>query len=68
VNHLSDHDYVLSVHAMHAVLPELARHGADRWYANDVLARRSAIALYEILRTGGRSAFDREVAATVRRS
>jgi hypothetical protein len=69
VNHLSDHDdYVLSVHAMHAVLPELARHGGDRWYANDVLAKRSAIALYGILSTGGRPAFDREVVAAVRRS
>jgi len=68
VNHLSDHDYVLSVHAMHAVLPELARHGADRWYSNDVLAKRSAIALYGILSTGGRPAFDREVEAAVRRS
>jgi hypothetical protein len=68
VNHLSDHDYVLSVHAMHAVLPELARHGADRWYTNDVLAKRSAIALYGTLSTGGRPAFDREVAAAVRHS
>jgi hypothetical protein len=68
VNHLSDHDYVLSVHAMQTVLPELARHGADRWYTNDVLAKRSAIALYGILSTGGRPAFDREVAAALRRS
>jgi hypothetical protein len=62
VNHLSDHDYVLSVHAMHAVRGELARHGGDAWYVNGVLSKRSAIGLYGVLSTGGRSAFDREVA------
>jgi hypothetical protein len=53
---------VLSVHAMHAVRAELDRHGGDAWYANGILAHRSAIGLYHALAEGGRGAFDREVA------
>ncbi len=54
-----------SVHAMHVVRAELARHDGDAWYANTVLARRSAIALYQTLGAGGRTAFDRKVASIV---
>ena len=67
INHLSDHDYVLSVHAMHVVRAELdrlrARHAAkDEWFVNTVLSKTSAIALYQTLASGGgRDAFDRQV-------
>lgn len=46
VNHLSDHDYVLTVYAvqqMNARLP------ADRWRRHKILADKSAVALYQAL-------------------
>ena len=66
VNHLSDHDYVISVHAALEVKPELARLRArfaarDAWFELGILAHTPAIALYGILAGRGRDAFDREV-------
>jgi hypothetical protein len=61
VNYLSDHDYVLSVHAMHVVRGALRRRVSDLWEINTLLARRSAIALYQILSDGGERGFDREI-------
>ncbi len=68
VNYLSDHDYVLSIHAVRAVLPELRRlaprypaYQSFAWFKNAVLAHHSAIALYQTLTHGGPSAFDRAV-------
>jgi putative nucleotidyltransferase with HDIG domain len=56
VSNLSDHDYVLSVHAMQQVGPRveaLAPYAAGsaemRWWRHGVLANASAIALYEKL-------------------
>ena len=56
VSNLSDHDYVLSVHAMQRVSPlveQLAPYAAGsaeaRWWRHRVLATASAIALYEKL-------------------
>jgi len=55
VSNLSDHDYVLSVHAMQNVSPILemlapyATGSAEaRWWRHRVLANTSAIALYEV--------------------
>ena len=70
VNHLSDHDYVLSVHAMHVVASRLQHRWARQpglaglaptfpWYRSMVLTRTSAIALYYTLARNGADAFDR---------
>ena len=66
ISHLSDHDYVFSVHATHVVRAELeglrARHGSrDAWFLNTVLARESAIGLYRLLASQGRKAFTARV-------
>ncbi len=72
VNHLSDHDYVLSVHAMHVVAGRLQQRwvrqpGLGRlaptfaWYRSMILTRTSAIAIYDTLERGGADAFDRTV-------
>jgi hypothetical protein len=61
VNYLSDHDYVLSVHAMHVVRAALRPRVSDVWEINTILARRSAIALYQVLSDDGERGFDREV-------
>jgi hypothetical protein len=69
VNHLSDHDYVLSVHAMHVVAPRLQQRWARvpeltalaptfAWYRAAVLSRTTAIALYDSLARNGPDAFD----------
>jgi hypothetical protein len=54
VSNLSDHDYVLSVHAVQAIEPRLAALGPagagsaeGRWWRHRVMANASAIALYE---------------------
>ncbi|MDP9018935.1 MAG: hypothetical protein M3N19_11530 [Candidatus Eremiobacteraeota bacterium] len=60
INNLSDHDYVLSVNAMHEVAPRVdsmieARSGAERlWVRNGLLANISAIRLYGLLTRGER--------------
>ncbi len=72
VNHLSDHDYVLSVHAMHVVAARLQQRwtrqaGLTRlaptfpWYRAMILTRTTAIALYDTLARNGADAFDRTV-------
>jgi hypothetical protein len=69
VNHLSDHDYVLSVHAAHVVTPRLQERWARvpslsalaptlAWYRAAVLSRTTAIALYDTLARNGPDAFD----------
>ena len=70
VNNLSDHDYVLSVHAMHEVAPLVDDHVKNAgvadaqilWHRNALLANVPAIALYQTL-ARDRRAFDREVDA-----
>ena len=69
VNHLSDHDYVVSVHAMHVVsarlqqrwsrIPELARIAPTfAWYRAMILSRTTALALYDALARHGADLFD----------
>ncbi|MBC5810750.1 MAG: hypothetical protein GIW95_07865 [Candidatus Eremiobacteraeota bacterium] len=72
ISNLSDHDYVLSIHAARAVLPELrrvstryGRYPSFAWFKNDVLAHLSAIGLYQTLASAGSDAFDRRVDALV---
>ena len=59
VNHLSDHDYVLTVPAVQTVNPRLEAIGG-RWGRHRILARASAVALYQDL-TRSESAFDSAV-------
>jgi hypothetical protein len=64
INHLSDHDYVLSVHAYRVVEAQLLSFAGNRtdfaWFKNEVLARTSAIALYDTLARSGPRAFAAE--------
>ncbi len=75
VNHLSDHDYVLSIYAAQAVRPALAtvasRFGVSasdtsalNWWRLGVTSRASAIALYHEL-TKGEDAFLKAVSAAI---
>jgi len=64
ISNLSDHDYVLSVHAMQHVStrvetlsPWLAGTYNARWWRHRVLANASGIALYEVLARDGDAAF-----------
>lgn len=68
VSNLSDHDYVLSVLAMHAVSDRLKVRYAQwqppttfNWYRASVLTQTTAIALYDALTRNGASAFDGQV-------
>lgn len=74
VNHLSDHDFVLSVHAAHEVIPRVdavaPKYGASapddvRWWRLATLSHSSIIALYHEL-TRGEAQFERAVATTAR--
>lgn len=68
INNLSDHDYVLSVHAMHEVAPLVDAHIAAAnvpkpealWHRNALLANTTAISLYQML-AKDRRAFDRRL-------
>ena len=64
VSYLSDHDYVLSVHAAHVVNDRLKTRYASwqppttlGWYRAAVLSQTTAIALYDTLARRGESAF-----------
>ena len=72
VNYLSDHDYVVSVHAMHVVSARLQQSWSRRpaltslaptfpWYRAMILTRTSALALYDALARSGAEAFERTV-------
>ncbi len=69
VNHLSDHDYVVSVHAAHVVSARLQQRWARipalaalaptlAWYRAAILSRTTALALYDALARSGPGAFD----------
>jgi hypothetical protein len=75
VNYLSDHDYVVSIHAMHVVAARLQHRwsrqpGLTRlaptfpWYRAMILARTTALSLYDTLARNGADAFDRTVLRT----
>ena len=72
VNFLSDHDYVVSVHAMHVVSARLQQSWSRRparstlaptfaWYRAMILTRTSALALYDTLARNGADAFERSL-------
>jgi hypothetical protein len=62
VNYLSDHDYVLTIHAVREVVPELSKMNSSTWFRHEVLSHASAVALYREL-TRGEDAFRRAVHA-----
>jgi hypothetical protein len=75
VNHLSDHDYVVSVHAMHVISARLQQRWSRvaglttlaptfAWYRAMVLARTTALALYDVLARRGSDAFDAALVRT----
>jgi hypothetical protein len=71
ISHLSDHDYVVSVHAMNVVADRLKTRYAARpaqttfpWYRSAVLTRTTALALYDTLARRGEAAFTSAVART----
>ena len=64
ISYLSDHDYVLSVHAAHVVNDQLETRYASwqppttlGWYRAAVLSQTTAIALYDTLARRGATAF-----------
>jgi hypothetical protein len=64
INNLSDHDFVISVHAAHVIDEELKTRYAQwqppttlGWYHAAVLSQSTAIALYDTLSRRGASAF-----------
>ena len=75
ISNLSDHDYVLSVHAVHEVAPRvdalIAAAGITEnqrlWHRNALLANATAIGLYQTLATGEkafRARVERELSKT----
>ncbi|MBV8354736.1 MAG: hypothetical protein JO101_05420, partial [Candidatus Eremiobacteraeota bacterium] len=70
VNHLSDHDYVLSVHAVHQIVPQMRRLAGRididpatarfGWWRNAVFAHTGCIGLYGALAREGERGFDRQ--------
>lgn len=65
VNHLSDHDYVVTIPAVRESASRLHAMNASLWFRHEVLAKTSAIALYQTLATRGEDAFDRAVRAAL---
>ncbi|HEY6233586.1 MAG TPA: hypothetical protein VIW69_00610, partial [Candidatus Elarobacter sp.] len=75
VNYLSDHDYVVSVHAMHVVAARLQQRWSRQeglrtlaptfpWYRAMILTRNTALALYDTLARNGADAFERTLVRT----
>lgn len=52
VSNLSDHDYVFSIPAVRAVVPEIQKMNPSIWFRHEILSRTSAIALYGDLLQG----------------
>lgn len=65
VSHLSDHDFVLTIPAVREVAPRLRAINSSLWFRHEVLARASAVALYQTLATQGEDAFRRAVHSSV---
>ncbi|HEY9179322.1 MAG TPA: hypothetical protein VIO32_01305, partial [Candidatus Baltobacteraceae bacterium] len=61
VNHLSDHDYVLTIPAVREVQTRLHAINPSLWYRHETLAKTSAVALYQVLATRGEPAFRKAV-------
>lgn len=75
VTYLSDHDYVLSIHAMRVVAARLQQRWSRvpalaglapsfPWYRSMILTRTTALALYDTLARHGSDAFDRTLVRT----
>jgi hypothetical protein len=57
VNHVSDHDYVLTIPAVREVQTRLHAMNSSLWFRHEILAKHSAVALYQTLATRGEAAF-----------
>lgn len=57
VNNLSDHDFVITIPAVREVVPRLHAINPSLWYRHEILAAKSAVALYQTLATSGETAF-----------
>jgi uncharacterized membrane protein len=77
ISNLSDHDYVVSVHAYHETAARLTSlmtrsyasfASEPHWFHNAVFSQTSAIRLYRFLGTGGEAAFADAVAQAVQLS
>jgi hypothetical protein len=75
INHLSDHDYVVSIEAMHVVSPRLEQRWSQigelaflaptfDWYRAMLLTRTSALTLYTTLAQYGDAAFESAIVRT----
>jgi hypothetical protein len=75
ISHLSDHDYVVSIHAMHVISARLQQRWSRQeglrtlaptfpWYRAMILTRTTALALYDTLARNGGDAFDRTLVRT----
>lgn len=49
VSYLSDHDFVLTIPAVRAVAPEIAKIDPSPWFRHETFAKHSAASLYEAL-------------------
>lgn len=52
VSYLSDHDFVLTIPAVRALAPEIAKIDPSLWFRHETFATHSAVALYEALIAG----------------
>ena len=57
VNNLSDHDFVITIPAVREVVSRLHAINPSLWYRHEILANKSAVALYQTLAAQGESAF-----------
>ncbi len=65
-NNLGDHDYTVTIPANRVVRAALAERGVIGWDAANVLARSSAMALYQALALGDARAIDAAISASGR--
>lgn len=63
VNHLSDHDYVLTIPAVREVAKRLHAMNPSLWFRHETMARHSAVALYQTLATQGENAFHKALSS-----
>jgi hypothetical protein len=64
VSYLSDHDFVVTIPAVRAVVPYLAELDRSLWFRHRVLSRTSAVALYQTLAKKGETALRKALRET----
>jgi hypothetical protein len=61
VSNLSDHDYVLTIPAVREVQARIRAVNSSLWYRHEILAKHSAVALYQTLATQGEAALKKRL-------